>query len=123
MIYQESGIYQCSLCQHEQLDDFGKIKKYLDEHKGASAVDVAEGTGVKLEMVRTFLKDGRIQIPEGSKLFIRCERCGCALRHGRFCSDCTRELVGGLQATLFENMGEKPRELETKKAGNRMRYF
>lgn len=123
MFYQDGGLYQCRDCGAEQLDDYGKIKKYLEENEGASAVTVSQETGVELAVVSMFLKDGRIRIPSGSRLFIKCERCGCSLQFGRFCEECTADLAGQLKSAFYENIGEKPRDIKTHKDREKMRYF
>lgn len=73
------------------------------------AVVIAAGTGVKPEIINHFLKKGRLEIPEGSKYFLQCERCGCAIRYGRFCPECMRELTGGIRAAFHEDVGERPK--------------
>mgnify|MGYP002514811267 CR=1 FL=1 len=123
MFYQGSGLYQCRDCGAEQMDDFGKIKEYLEQNEGTSAVTISKETGVELAVVGMFLKDGRIQIPSGSKLFIKCERCGCSLQFGRFCQECTMNLAGQLKGAFYENMGEKPQVRKMQNGGARMRYL
>ena len=124
MFYQESGIYQCEDCQHIQLDDFGKIKEYLETHTGATIKEISEETGVEMKIIGMFLKDGRIQIPEGSKIFIKCQRCGCSLRSGRYCEECTRELGSQLKGAFYENVGQKPADVKnTKREAGGMKYF
>lgn len=108
MIYQGNGIYNCAECGEEALDDYGKIRKFLEEYGSDSAVAISRATGVDLGIVSMFLKDGRIQIPEGSRLFIKCERCGCSLRYGRYCRECTMELAGDIRNAFKEQTGAKP---------------
>lgn len=123
MFYQEGGLYQCGDCGAEKLDDFGKIKNFLEENEGASAVTISQETGVELAVVSMFLKDGRLRIPSGSKLFIKCGRCGCSLQFGRYCQDCTMNLAGQLKGAFYENVGEKPQDISPRKGGAKMRYL
>ena len=124
MFYQESGIYQCEECGNIALDDFGKIKEYLEEHKGATMKEISAATGVEMKIVGMFLDDGRIQIPKGSKIFISCKRCGCALRSGRYCEDCTRELGSQLKGAFDEQAGQKAETVSMPRRSNeRMRYL
>lgn len=124
MFYQEDGVYQCLECGRVELDDFGKIKEYLTENNGATMVEIAAGTGVEMNIIRMFLEDGRIQIPKGSKLFISCKRCGCALRSGRYCEDCIRELGNDLKDAFAEAPGQKAEPARIpRSSNNRMRYF
>ena len=122
MFYQDAGTYQCENCGEIALDDYGKIKEYLEEHDGATAKEISVGTGVELKIIGMFLKDGRIQIPKGSRMFIKCERCGCSLRNGRYCEDCTRELAGQLKGAFYENAGEKAAPAIQRSAHSRMRF-
>lgn len=123
MFYQDAGMYQCEECGNIALDDFGKIKEYLDEHNGATAKEISIETGVELKIIGMFLKDGRLQIPNGSKMFIKCERCGCSLRNGRYCEDCTKELAGQLEGAFYESAGQKPvTPYSRPSSGERMRY-
>lgn len=117
LFYQDSGEYLCADCGAAELDDFGKIKRYLDKNGPSPAVFIAKDTGVALEIINLFLKNGRLEIPEGSNFYIRCERCGCSLRFGRYCYSCTKELAGQLKGALFEQMGEKPKAGPKKEDG------
>lgn len=123
LYYQNGGVYVCEDCSQEEMDDFGKIKKYLDEYGPSPAMLISEDTGVSMEVIDVFLKNGRLEIPEGSKFFIKCEKCGCALRFGRFCYDCTKELVGQLNVLMFEQMGEQPKSGVHVKEKGKMRYI
>lgn len=114
LYYQSGGTYECELCGSEELDDFGMLKAYIQKHGATPAVVLEEKTGVPLTIINIFLKNGRLEIPEGSNFYIKCERCGCALRFGRFCSDCTRELTGQLHGAYYEQMGEKPKVTKEK---------
>lgn len=122
LFYQNSGVYQCEDCGAEELDDFGKIKQYLEKNGPSPASTISEETGVALEIVNLFLKNGRLEIPEGSRLYIKCERCGCSLRYGRYCYGCTRELAGQLKGVMFEQMGEKPK-VDTDRENGKMHYL
>ena len=59
LFYQNSGIYQCEDCGAEEYDDFGKIKNYLEIHGPSPAPYISEDTGVPLEIISVFLRNGR----------------------------------------------------------------
>lgn len=120
LYYQDSGYYQCELCGAGEYDDFGKVKIYLEEHGPTPELWISKDTGVEIEIIEMFLKNGRLEIPEGSRFYINCERCGCALRFGRFCYGCTKELAGQLKGALFEQMGEQPKVM---KKDGKMHYL
>lgn len=110
LYYKGSGRYVCSECEHEEYDDFGKVKKFLDKNGPTPSNIIMEETGVSLEKLDAMLRNGQVEIPENSSFYIKCEGCGCSIRYGRFCPDCVRKTVNGLQhAFLVTNMGEKPK--------------
>jgi len=112
MFYVDSGRYECRACGHEELDDFGKVKQFLEENGPTPVLQIAYATGVTAEIIELFLKKGRLEIPEGSKYYLHCERCGCSIRYGRYCPSCVQELVGGIKNLFCEEMGEKPKSGE-----------
>ena len=88
MVFKGVGEYHCEDCGAVDYDDYGKVRKYIEEHSGANAAQVEENTGVSQKIIRRLLKDGRIEVAEGSKSFLRCEVCGKSIRSGQFCPEC-----------------------------------
>ena len=111
--YVAGGEYECRNCEHTMLDDFGKVKQYIDMFGPSSAVEIEDSTGVKREVIDLFLKKGRLEIPEGSNYYIKCEKCKCSIRFGRFCPDCAKETEGTVKGirVLLEEVGEKPKRV------------
>lgn len=109
MFYLGGGKYKCKSCGYETLDDFGKVKEFLEANGPSPAMAVSRATGVRSDVIEIFLKKGRVEIPEGSKYFLNCERCGCSIRYGRYCPECVKELAGDIQAVFSEDVGEKPK--------------
>ncbi len=106
-----SGTYECTVCKNLEYDDFGKVKKYIEENGRQPAVILAEKTGVAIATIDTFLKTGRLEIPDGASVYIKCERCGCDIRYGRYCPECMKILAGDVKKAFFnENLGEKPKK-------------
>lgn len=112
------GIYICSQCGCESLSEFGKVKKYIEENGPSNAYNISIGTGVSANKIEKFLRQGRIEIPEGSDSFISCEKCGTDIRYGRYCPACATKLKKELTSVLLPTeVGEVP-----KKKG-KMRYM
>ena len=109
LFYIGGGKYKCQSCDHIEYDDFGKVKAYLDENGPRPALEVSEATGVSMAILDVYLKNGRVEIPEGSKLYLDCEKCGCSIRYGRYCPECARALAGNMHKVFLENVGEKPK--------------
>lgn len=110
LLYKGSGKYICNSCGNVEYDDFGKVKKFIDENGVSTMGVISEATGVSLEKLNLMLRDGKVEIPEGSKYYIKCESCGCSIRYGHFCPDCVRKTANDLNKAFYvAGMGEKPR--------------
>jgi len=109
LTYKGAGRYVCEHCSEEVLDDFGKIKRFLDANGPSPAITIAKATGVDREVINYYLRKGRVEIPEGSKFYLRCERCGCNIRYGRYCPDCVRDTTGEHRKRMFDEVGERPK--------------
>lgn len=110
LYYKGSGKYVCSSCGNIEYDDFGKVKRYLDKYGISTMAVIADATGVPMKHLNLMLREGRVEIPDGSKFYIKCEKCGCSIRYGRFCPDCVRSTASDLkQAFYIAEMGEKPK--------------
>lgn len=111
LYYRGSGKYVCSSCENMEYDEFGKVKKYLDEHGVSTMAVIADATGVPMKHLNLMLREGKVEIPDGSSFYIKCESCGCSIRYGRFCPDCVRRTASDLrQAFYVAEMGEKPKQ-------------
>lgn len=110
------GNYKCQHCNKILLDDFGKVRRFLEENGPAPSVIIAAATGVDTEVIGYLLKDGRVEIVEGSKYYLQCTKCGCSIRSGRFCMECARELAKDVEEILYNEIGDKPK-YEVKQTG------
>lgn len=88
MVFKGVGEYQCEDCNALDWDDYGKVRNYIEKHKGATAAEIEAAVGVSQRSIRRMLKESRIEIAEGSKTFLHCEVCGKNIRSGRFCPAC-----------------------------------
>jgi len=88
MVFKGVGEYQCEDCGFLDYDDYGKVRMYIEEHNGATAMEIEMAIGVSQKTIRRLLKESRIQVAEGSRSFLHCERCGQPIRSGRYCSQC-----------------------------------
>jgi ribosomal protein L37E len=108
----------CPACMTLDAYDFDKVRQYLYAHDTATAIELSENTGVAVSQIEWYLRNGRLEIPENSPIFIRCERCGTDIRYGRFCSDCSVSLSNALRIELnFDEsqVGEKPKKKDKQK--------
>ena len=105
------GINKCSKCGYEEQNDFGKVRTFLEENGPQPSTVIAEATHVPIRKIDHFLMQGRLEIPEGSTVFIQCQSCGVDLRYGRFCPECALKLCKKLQSAFNESeVGEQPKK-------------
>jgi hypothetical protein len=74
--YIGAGMYKCQKCGNEQLDDFGKVKQYLEENGPTSQYQIHVDTGVDMEIIDCMVKKSRLECTEDSPIFFKCEVCG-----------------------------------------------
>jgi predicted amidophosphoribosyltransferase len=110
MKYIYGEMYECPECGTKMLSDFGKVREFLDIHGPQPASIISEATGVSLHVIDGYLKQGRVEIPDGSDTYIKCQGCGTDIRYGRFCPECMMKLSKNIsQAMCNPDIGEKPK--------------
>jgi len=114
------GIYECIECQNIEYDDWGKVKKFLDENGSAPIMEIEERTGVHREVVQKMFHEGRLEVAPDSAVSLRCERCGAGIMFGRYCRKCKQELAGDVKA-MFDAEGlDQNKDI---KLNGQMRFF
>lgn len=88
LVYKGLGEYQCEECEATEYDDYGKVRNYLDHHRGANVAEISDATGVSHKSIRDMIKDSRFEIINNKGGYIRCEMCGENINSGRLCSKC-----------------------------------
>ncbi|MGN0369756.1 MAG: hypothetical protein ACI4EW_04350 [Butyrivibrio sp.] len=119
LTYKSHGAYVCEECGNMEYDDFGKIRAYIDENGPTPAAVISAATGVPIQKINNYLREGRVEIPEGSNIYIKCENCGQDIRFGRYCPECAAKLSKNLSG-VFE-AGEIPKKSSAKTG--RMRFI
>ena len=88
LVYKGVGEYHCSECGNVEYDDYGKVRLYIEEHRGATAAEISEATEVSQGKIRQMLKEERLEVSPDSIAFLHCEACGVDIRSGKFCAEC-----------------------------------
>lgn len=116
----------CPSCITLDNDDFEKVRLYLYDHTTATAIELSEETGVSIVQIERYLKNGRLEIPEGSPIFIKCEKCGTDIRSGRLCSMCSLSLSNAMRMDMNftdSQIGETPKKKGGSMKDGKMYYF
>lgn len=66
MRYAFGEVFKCDHCGQEELTSFGKVRKYIEENGPSNASNISRGTGVPVSIINKYLREGRIEIPDGS---------------------------------------------------------
>lgn len=88
MVFKGVGEYHCEDCDEVEYDDYGKVRLYIEEHRGATAAEIESAIGVPQRTIRRLLKEGRLEVAENSRTFLHCELCGKEIRSGQYCPEC-----------------------------------
>lgn len=123
MYYVDNGVYKCYVCGHEELDNLGKIKKFLAENGPSPVPVISSATGVPTHVIEQYLREGRADISSDSiSASFRCKKCGCMIQSGRYCISCVQELAGGIQKMFDDDRKNKPLPQDVNNAG-KMHFF
>lgn len=112
----------CQACKQLDEEDFKRVKDYLYKNPGASISHISNTLEISVEKIKRFLKEGRLEITDNEgNLFLECERCGKAIKSGRLCDDCEKELEHGFK-TAASQISSKAQS-EARKGYTGIRYL
>ena len=76
LVYRGIGEYICEECGAVEYDDYGKVRNYLERHRGANVAEISDMTGVSHKAIRDMIKEKRFEIIDNKGGYLRCEVCG-----------------------------------------------
>ncbi len=106
----------CDKCTDDEESPYIKVREYLYQNRGASAVEVSEATGVSVSNILKLINDNRIALVGERTSQHRCPSCGEYISHSGFCSGCKDRENG-----RAPNNTIKSAEKTNKSFGNRSR--
>lgn len=114
----------CIDCKNADEEIFKKVKEYLYDKPGATLAEVSMDVEVSVEKIKMFLKEGRLEITEGSNIILECERCGKSIKTGRFCNECQNQVSKDIVGTAVRNPEKRGETTsEGKRNGVGLRYL
>lgn len=114
-VYKAFGEYLCPKCGYIEFDEYGKIRKYLEDNGPQPAISISMATKIPVSVINQYLREGRLEIPEGSEIFIQCEICKADIRYGRYCPACAAKLSKEFKSALMPSeIGEEPKRVKGK---------
>lgn len=112
--YTGIGICICQKCKELDEEEFNKVKSYIYDNPYATVKETTLATDVKIRRINSFVRDGRLTIPDCSPIFVSCENCGTNIRFGRLCRECANSLSNELKKEMnIEEwqIGDRPRKI------------
>ena len=114
MRYKGAGTYVCEKCGHEEMNDYGIVRQFLEKRGPSNVFEISAGTGLSRSVIVGLLKEGRLEVAKSSTTGLVCMRCGLQIRHGEYCSRCQAELDSmesrnrkkGIYNALMEERGD-----------------
>jgi hypothetical protein len=101
MMYLYGEKFECPVCGRKELSDFGKVREFVEEYGPQPAMVISQATNVNIEVIESLLSSGRVEIPDGSGSYIRCQSCGTAIRYGRYCPECAANMIGKVREGML----------------------
>lgn len=95
-----SGPPFCPACRDELEKKFKEVKKYVQDHKGATIPQVSEACEVDKHQIRQWVREERLEFADSGATGISCEKCGAPIRTGRFCEKCKMSMTNDLQSVV-----------------------
>lgn len=114
-----TGEHICPACKDVLEEKFQEVKKYIDEHPGLNANQIAEHCETTLKQIKKWVREERLSFADDSLVGLECERCGKMVHSGRFCKDC----AGGLADAMSEAFRKEVMYQKKKTGAGKMRFL
>ena len=98
-LFSYMGNRQCPACVQMVDKQFVDVRNYLDDHPGASIEDICEECDIEESALLGWLREGRLVLSRGSASHLACQRCGAAIKTGRYCEGCKLKVIDQLEDT------------------------
>jgi len=97
----------CPACRETERAEFERVRAYLRAHPDVAVAQVSEATGVPVERLHRWAREGRLslRLEEESRGALRCESCGVPIDTGRLCPRCAASLAHKARTLVGEPGG------------------
>lgn len=115
----------CTQCYQEQEKNYDKVSTFMrrKQNRQATIGEVHEQTGVDLQQIHQFVREGRLLISQFPNLAYPCESCGKNIQEGRLCTSCSDNITTGLQKLEDEKkFSEKVKEAQREERRKSITY-
>ena len=95
-----TGAPLCQACKETMEAKFQEVKEFVRAHPGVSIPDVSRACDVEASQIQAWLREERLEVTEGSAIYLNCEGCGMPIRSGRYCDNCRNHMTSGLRSAM-----------------------
>ncbi len=112
----KDGIGFCSRCNVTVDDNFSKVRNYIYDNPSLSLKDVADDTGVDVEIILKWIREERIVLSSDSAIRL-CQKCGESIISGKYCAICVNKMQDALKVdpSSFNNDDYKGMHIKEEK--------
>ncbi|NMO96611.1 flagellar protein [Paenibacillus lemnae] len=100
----------CINCQKEIEQEYERCVEYLRKERGATIHEVSEATGVSIQQITRFVREGRISTVEAPNMNYPCEVCGILIRESNMCESCRSRLTKEIRQVVTDSTSTDKQE-------------
>jgi uncharacterized protein len=90
----------CPDCVKAGEDAFKKVRDFVKENPKVAIDVVVEATGVPEDEIRTYLRQGKLDVASFSGQPLSCRRCGKPVESGEFCVLCRKDISNNFRGDV-----------------------
>jgi uncharacterized protein len=97
-----------NLCPDCSIDDeklYAEVRKYLQDHQGATIFEISDATGIREHKILQFINDGRLE--RRKVQCIECKSCGKKILRGTYCESCQWQMNIAAEHIRTDSSNEK----------------
>ena len=113
----------CPACREEKEKKFQEVKKYIQDHRGATIHQVSEDCEVETNQINQWIREERLQFAEDSPIRVSCEKCGAMIRIGAYCDRCKNEIAANLNSAYKKEAPPPEPAKKQQSDRDRMRFL
>ena len=121
--YPGYGYILCPECRRTDEAQFQLVKKFLDQYPGAEGKEVFLATGVAINTLIKWVREGRLISSNAINLGAVCDICGKPVCTGKLCPQCKQDVVRKFKEEEAESIEKLEEVLPQSEKGKGMRFL
>lgn len=101
------GINTCPQCIKKVEDEYTVCAEYLKENRLVNIYVLSEETGISVNQITQFVREGRISVADTPNLGYPCQTCGTLINKGKLCDKCANSFNREINKVINNSKEEK----------------